>query len=140
MLKTLDRYIIRQFLGTFFFILMLIMAIAVVFDISEKTEDFAEMNASSREIIVDYYFNFIIYYSNLFSGLFIFISVLLFTSRLAHRTEVIAMLSSGCLLYTSDAADERSSVDLGGRRIITKKKIHQTTVIMKPKKIDIYTR
>lgn len=95
MLKILDRYIIRQFLGTFFFILMVIMAIAVVFDISEKTEDFAGMTATAREIIVDYYFNFILYYSNLFSGLFIFISVLLFTSRLAHRTEVIAMLSSG---------------------------------------------
>ena len=69
MLKTLDRYIIRQFLGTFFLILVLIMAIAVVFDISEKTEDFAKTSASVYEIVVDYYINFIIYYSNLFSGL-----------------------------------------------------------------------
>lgn len=95
MLKTLDRYIIRQFLGTFFFILVLIMAIAVVFDISEKTEDFAKTSASVYEIVVDYYLNFIIYYSNLFSGLLIFIAVLLFTSRLASRSEVIAALSSG---------------------------------------------
>ncbi|MBS1570519.1 MAG: LptF/LptG family permease [Bacteroidetes bacterium] len=95
MLKTLDRYIIRQFLGTFFFILVLIMAIAVVFDISEKTEDFAKTSASVYEIVVDYYLNFIIYYSNLFSGLLIFIAVLLFTSRLAGRSEVIAMLSNG---------------------------------------------
>lgn len=95
MLKTLDRYIIRQFLGTFFFILVTIMLIAVVFDISEKTGDFAKMKASTREIVVDYYLNFVIYYSNLFSGLLIFLAVLLFTSRLAHRTEVIAMLSSG---------------------------------------------
>jgi len=94
-LKTLDRYIIRQFLGTFFFILVTIMLIAVVFDLSEKTQDLAEMTASTREIIFDFYFNFIIYYSNLFSGLLIFIAVLLFTSRLAHRTEIIAMLSSG---------------------------------------------
>lgn len=95
MLKTLDRYIIRQFLGTFFFILVLIMAIAVVFDISEKTEDFAKTSASVLEIVVDYYVNFILYYSNLFSGLLIFIAVLLFTSRMAGRSEVIASLSSG---------------------------------------------
>jgi lipopolysaccharide export system permease protein len=94
-LKTLDRYIIRQFLGTFFFILVTIMLIAVVFDISEKTEDFAKMKASTSEIVLEYYLNFIIYYSNLFSGLLIFLAVLLFTSRLAHRTEVIAMLSGG---------------------------------------------
>lgn len=95
MLKTLDRYIIRKFLGTFFFMIILIMMVAVVFDISEKTEDFAKMTATTSEIVWDYYLNFIIYYGNLFSGLFIFIAVLLFTSRLAHRTEVIAMLSSG---------------------------------------------
>lgn len=95
MFRTLDRYIIRQFLGTFFFLLVIIMMIAVVFDISEKTEDFAKMKATTKEIVWDYYLNFIIYYSNLFSGLFIFLAVLLFTSRLAHRTEIIAMLSSG---------------------------------------------
>lgn len=95
MLTTLDRYIIRQFLGTFFFILVVIMLIAVVFDISEKTQDFAEMTATTKEIVFDFYVNFIVYYSNLFSGLLIFLAVLLFTSRLAHRTEVIAMLSSG---------------------------------------------
>ncbi len=95
MLTTLDRYIIRQFLGTFFFILVVIMLIAVVFDISEKTQDFAEMTATTQEIVLEFYVNFVIYYSNLFSGLLTFIAVLLFTSRLAHRTEVIAMLSSG---------------------------------------------
>lgn len=95
MLRTLDRYIIRQFLGTFFYILVVIMMVAVVFDISEKTEDFATMKATTGEIVREYYLNFVIYYSNLFSGLLIFLAVLLFTSRLAHRTEVVAMLSSG---------------------------------------------
>ncbi|MBK6543535.1 MAG: LptF/LptG family permease [Flavobacteriales bacterium] len=95
MLKTLDRYIIRQFLGTFFFILVLIMAIAVVFDISEKTEDFTESTATFKEIALDYYLNFVLYYSNFFSGLLIFLAVLLFTSRMASRSEVIAALSSG---------------------------------------------
>lgn len=73
----------------------IIMLVAVVFDASEKTEDFAEMTATWREILFDYYLNFIVYYGNLFSGLFIFLAVLLFTSRLAHRSEFIAMLSSG---------------------------------------------
>lgn len=95
MFKTLDRYIIRQFLGTFFLILVLIMSIAVVFDISEKTEDFTRTSASLHEIVVDYYLNFVLYYSNLFSGLLIFIAVLLFTSKMAGRSEVIAVLSSG---------------------------------------------
>lgn len=95
MLKTLDRYVIRQFLGTFFFILVIIMAIAVVFDISEKTEDLAKTSASLGEIVLDYYVNFVIHYSNQFSGLLIFIAVLLFTSRMAGRSEVIAALSSG---------------------------------------------
>jgi lipopolysaccharide export system permease protein len=95
MFRTLDRYIIRQFLGTFFFILVIIMAIAVVFDFSEKTDDFAKMTATWGEVVSEYYLNFVIYYSNLFSGLLIFLAVLLFTSKLAHRTEVVAMLSSG---------------------------------------------
>lgn len=95
MLKTLDRYIIRQFLGTFLFIMVLIMAVAVVFDISERTEDFHKSSATLHEIVFDYYVNFVIYYANFFSGLLIFLAVLLFTSRLAGRSEVIAMLSSG---------------------------------------------
>jgi lipopolysaccharide export system permease protein len=94
-LRILDRYILRKFLGTFFFLLIIIMLVAIVFDLSEKTEDFAGTKASTREIILDYYVNFVVFYANRFSGLFIFLAVLLFTSRLAHRSEVIAMLSSG---------------------------------------------
>lgn len=95
MLRTLDRYIIRQFLGTFFFILVLIMLVAVVFDVSEKTQDFAKATATLPEIVMEYYVNFVLYYANLFSGLLIFLAVLLFTSRLGSRSEVIAILSSG---------------------------------------------
>lgn len=95
MLRILDRYILSRFLGTFFFMLVLIMLIAVVFDLSEKTEDFAGTKAGTGEIILDYYVNFVVFYANRFSGLFTFLAVLLFTSRLAHRSEVIAMLSSG---------------------------------------------
>ena len=95
MLRILDRYILRKFLGTFFFMLVLIMLVAIVFDLSEKTEDFARTKPSARAIALDYYVNFVVFYANRFSGLFTFLAVLLFTSRLAHRSEVIAMLSSG---------------------------------------------
>lgn len=95
MLRILDRYILRKFLGTFFFMLVLIMLVAIVFDLSEKTEDFARTKPSASAIAFDYYLNFTVFYANRFSGLFTFLAVLLFTSRLAHRSEVVAMLSSG---------------------------------------------
>ncbi|MES2628834.1 MAG: LptF/LptG family permease, partial [Bacteroidota bacterium] len=95
MRKKLDLYIIKKFLGTFFFILALLMAISVIFDISEKIDDFMESDAKLTEIVVNYYVNFIVYYSNLFSSLLVFISVILFTSRMALLTEIVAILSSG---------------------------------------------
>jgi len=94
-LKILDRYIIRKFLGTFFFSLALIIVIAVVFDISEKLDDFIERKAPFNAIVFDYYFNFIPYFANLFAPLFIFISVIYFTARMAANTEIIAILNSG---------------------------------------------
>jgi len=94
-LLILDRYIIRKFLGTFFFTIALIVAIAVVFDLSEKIDDFLESNAPASKIIFDYYFNFIPYFAVLFSPLFTFITVIYFTSRMAYNTEIIAILSSG---------------------------------------------
>jgi len=94
-LKILDKYIIRKFLGTFFFSLALIIVIAVVFDISEKLDDFIERKAPFRAIVFDYYFNFIPYFANLFAPLFIFISVIYFTARMAANTEIIAILNSG---------------------------------------------
>jgi lipopolysaccharide export system permease protein len=95
MLKRIDYYIIKKFLGTFFLAIALIISIAVVFDVSEKLDDFMEHNAPLRAIIVDYYFNFIPYYANLFSPLFTFIAVIFFTSKLAENSEIIAMFSSG---------------------------------------------
>lgn len=94
-MKIIDRYIIRNFLGTFFFILAVIMSIAMVFDVSEKIDDFLEHEAPLGKILFDYYLNFVIYYGNLFSALLIFIAVIFFTSKLANRTEFIAILSSG---------------------------------------------
>ncbi len=94
-MKLLDRYITRKFLGTFFFSLGLIILIAVVFDISEKLDDFIEKKAPLEKIIFDYYLNFIPYFANLFAPLFVFISVIFFTSRMAANTEIVAILNSG---------------------------------------------
>ena len=94
-LKILDRYIIRKFLGTFFFSLALIIVIAVIFDISEKLDDFIERKAPLSAIVFDYYFNFIPYFANLFAPLFVFISVIFFTSRMAANVEIIAIINSG---------------------------------------------
>jgi lipopolysaccharide export system permease protein len=98
-MKILDLYIIRKFLGTFFFSMTLIILIVVVFDISEKIDDFIGKEAPFKAIVVDYYFNFIPYFVNLFSPLFTFITVILFTSKMATRTEIVAILSSG-ISYT----------------------------------------
>jgi len=93
--KIIDRYIIRKFLGTFFFCLLLILTIAVVFDFAEKIDNFMEKAAPVKAIIFDYYFNFIPYFATLFSPLFVFISVIFFTSKMAANTEIIAILNSG---------------------------------------------
>ena len=94
-MQKLDWYILKKFLGTFFFTLSLILLIVIIFDVSEKIDDFLEHELSIKTIIFDYYFNFIPYFGNLFSPLFIFISVIFFTSKMANDSEVIAILNSG---------------------------------------------
>ena len=95
MIKKLDLYIIRKFLGTFVFAIALIITIVVIFDISEKIDDFLEKSAPIFDTIFVYYLNFIPYFANLFSPLFTFIAVIFFTSKMAANTEIIAILSSG---------------------------------------------
>lgn len=95
MLKILDRYIIRRFLGTYLFAIAMIIVILVIFDAAEKIDDFLEAHVPISEIFTGYYLNFIPYFVNQFSGLFTFIAVIFFTSKMAYDTEVIAMLSSG---------------------------------------------
>lgn len=94
-LKIIDVYIIRKFLGTFFLSISLILAIAVVFDLSEKIDDFIENGATLNDIVFKYYLNFIPYFAVLFSSLFTFIAVIYFTSRMANNTEIVAILNSG---------------------------------------------
>ena len=85
MLKILDWYIIRKFLSTFFFMLGVIMLLAMVFDLSERLSEFINNQAPVSAIITEYYFNFIIYYGNLFSSMIIFVSVIWFTAKMAHE-------------------------------------------------------
>ena len=94
-LKRLDRYIIVKFLGTYVFAIALIISIAVVFDINEYIDKFINNKAPLKAIIFDYYMNFIPFYANLFSPLFVFIAVIFFTSKLAENSEIIAMFSTG---------------------------------------------
>lgn len=95
LMTTLDRYIIGKFLGTFFFSIILILSIGIVFDLTEKMDDFYECQLSVKDIILEYYIYFIPYYANMFSSLFIFISVIFFTSKLAGNSEIIAMMATG---------------------------------------------
>jgi lipopolysaccharide export system permease protein len=94
-LKRIDTYIIKKFLGTYFFSIVLILSISVVFDLTEKLDNFVEHNAPLKAIVFDYYLNFIPFYMNMFSPLFTFIAVIFFTSQMADNTEIIAILSSG---------------------------------------------
>jgi len=94
-IKIIDLYIIKKFLGTFFFCLVLILTIAVVFDFAEKIDNFMEKSAPLNAVVFDYYLNFIPYFAILFAPLFVFIAVIFFTSRMAVNTEIIAILNSG---------------------------------------------
>ena len=94
-IKLLDWYIIKKFLGTYVFAIALIISIAVVFDFNEKMDKFLENNAPWNAVVFDYYLNFIPYFANLFSPLFVFIAVIFFTSKLAENSEIIAMFAAG---------------------------------------------
>lgn len=96
---TLDRYIIRKFLLTFLLAMVLFTFIAVVIDLTEKVDDFIEKAVPLQEVVFGFYLNFIPYIDALLSPLFIFISVIFFTSRMAYRSEIIAALASGISFY-----------------------------------------
>lgn len=95
LLNRLDRYLISKFLGTYFFSIILIISIAVVFDYNDNIDRFTQSHAPWHDIIFTYYLNFIPYYANLFSALFIFLSVIFFTTKLADNSEIIAMQAAG---------------------------------------------
>lgn len=92
-IKLFDLYIIKKFLGTYIFSILLLLVIVVMFDINEKLD--AVLTAPWQETVFDYFMNFLPYFANQFSPLFTFIAVIFFTSKLADNSEIIAMLSSG---------------------------------------------
>lgn len=94
-MKILDWYILKKYLKTFFYVVMIIISIVCVIDYSEKADDFIEKNVTWKEIIVDYYLNYIPWMSSVLSPISVFITTVLVTSRLSSHTEIIAMLSSG---------------------------------------------
>jgi lipopolysaccharide export system permease protein len=98
MLKKIDRYIIGKYLATFFVIIILIISLASAFDFSERLDSFmgrGDVKPKVREILLDYYLNFAIFFANAFSPFFAFIAVIFFTSRMASRLEIISILSTG---------------------------------------------
>ena len=93
--KRMDWYIINKFIGTYIYSIVLIISVSIVFDVNENLAKFTTNNAPLRAIVFDYYANFVPYFANLFSPLFVFIAVIFFTSKLAGNSEIIAMLASG---------------------------------------------
>ena len=94
-IKRMDWYIIKKFVGTYFFSILLIISVAIVFDVNDNLPKFSENHAPLRAIVFDYYLNFVPYFANLFSALFVFIAVIFFTSKMAGNSEIIAIMASG---------------------------------------------
>lgn len=94
-ITTIDRYIIRKFIGTYLAALLVIIGIVIIFDLSEKIDDFVDKEAPLKEIVFQYYANFIPYFMNMFSPMFVFITVIFFTSKMAANSEIIAILAGG---------------------------------------------
>lgn len=94
-IKRLDRYIIGKFIGTYFFSILLIISISIVFDVNENLAKFSQYQAPLKAIVFDYYMNFVPYFANLFSPLFVFIAVIFFTSKMAGNSEIISILAAG---------------------------------------------
>ncbi|MEO5650215.1 MAG: LptF/LptG family permease [Ginsengibacter sp.] len=94
-MKIIDWYILKKFFVTFFFCLIALTVLVIIIDLSEKTDDLSKTNLPIKTIITDYYFGFIPRIDAMLFPLFIFIAVIFFTSKMAARSEVIAILSSG---------------------------------------------
>jgi len=97
-MKKIDWYIFKKFISTFVFSVVLLTVISTVIDMSEKTDDFVKSGLSTREILLQYYTGFIPYIVSMLFPLFVFISVIFFTSKMANRSEFIAILASGVSL------------------------------------------
>ena len=92
-MKIIDKYILKKFLTTYVFVVLVILAVICAIDYSEKSDDFIKHSLGFKEIVVDYYFNFVMHLIGLITPLMVFIATVFVTSRMAGRTEIIAMLS-----------------------------------------------
>ena len=94
-MKIIDWYILKRFLVTFLFTLLILIPIAIAIDVSEKIDNFLEhADLGFYQVVNEYYVNFIIYYTNTFMPLALFIAVILFTSKLSNNTEIIAITNA----------------------------------------------
>ena len=94
-MKLLDKYILKKFLGTFVFVVLILVAVICVIDFTEKNDDFIKHDLSFKTIVFDYYINLIPYYANILSPITVFIATVFVTAKLASHTEIVAILSSG---------------------------------------------
>jgi lipopolysaccharide export LptBFGC system permease protein LptF len=94
-MKLIDKYIFQKFLSTYVYTVLLINAIICVIDYGEKSDDFMKPELTFGMIVVDYYFNFIVYMTNMLSPVTVFIATVFVTARLASRTEIVAILAGG---------------------------------------------
>ncbi|MDR0710810.1 MAG: LptF/LptG family permease [Prevotellaceae bacterium] len=94
-MKILDWYIIKKFLSTYVFAILAMTFIIIIFDTSQRIDNFVTKQAPLSEILLDYYGNYVPYFINMFCALFTFIAVIFFTSKMAIHLEIVAMLSNG---------------------------------------------
>ena len=93
-LKILDRYILKNFLGTFVVTELVVLVLATIVDMSEKIDKYLTNQAPASEIAT-YYLNFALYYGNMYMSLVVFLAATIFTSKFAARSEIIAIMSAG---------------------------------------------
>jgi lipopolysaccharide export system permease protein len=94
-MKVLDKYLIKKFLSTYVFSVLVIVLIVMVIDYGDHNDDFVQNKATTREVLLDYYLNLAPYWANYISPLMIFISTVFFTAKMAAHTEIISILTSG---------------------------------------------
>ena len=95
MIKKIDIYIIKKYLSTFFFTVLIFTMISIIIDFSDRVEDFIEEDVTVYEIVFDYYLNWILWINGLLFPLYALIAVIFFTSRLAYNSEIISILNAG---------------------------------------------
>src|ERR1700731_1620997 len=95
MFKLLDNYILKKFLGTFVFTMLVITIIAVVIDTSEKADDFVRSGLTGWQLVTHYYIGFIPFIMSMIFPLMVFIAVIYFSSKMAARTEFVAIMTGG---------------------------------------------